>query len=668
MASADASSFVWGDADVPHVDPAQDEGNGDVPGHPEVDAVPLPPFGYERSATSERRRATSERGPSRVDADPWDHGDPWQSGSGQHAWWGHSWGMNDGWSGRSWGNEAQTYGARHDSNTWGRRWSQGETWTTGSTGADSSGDAGPRERDHGVPDGGDPARPGGHDSPDGAAGPWTTMTVKEPRRPTTTGNANVMERGRGPSEKMVVPTFSGSVEAGGDDLGASARSYLRQVAAWRKMTRLSADQHGLVLYQNLSGKAWIDAERLDVDLLGMDTGAEYFINWIKERYLDVQITQIGRGLSDFFRRLRRKDGQTIREYLSDFDRALARLTECGCVLPDMASAWVFVDRMSLEESAELNLLASVGNEYNLKRLQQAAIVQDRSLRKPWESSTRSASRDSAAPGRGPRREWWNKKTNTAHLTGHGDNEDDDYPEADPGAENAVGDVVPEAVAEEWYETFMTHETAKQKYRDSLRQRGTDSEALREIANDRLAQAKAKSFCAGCKRRGHWHKDSCCPLNQGARKQGEQGGGNTTTSSSQSATTPARTSYQCSVVYVTWDIDKPVASTQLLAIADTACSKSVMGAGWLDSYLKETAKIDYKPQFLNVNENFKFGASRVFEASYAVIVTFALKGVVVQQRLQWYMAMFPCCSPVERSLSWARCWTSQPTLRTSSSSM
>ena len=456
------------------------------------------------------------------------------------------------------------------------------------------------------------------------------MTVKEPRRPTTTGNTNVMERGRGPSEKMVVPTFSGNVEAGGDDLGASARSYLRQVAAWRKMTRLSADQHGLVLYQNLSGKAWIDAERLDVDLLGMDTGAEYFINWIKERYLDVQITQIGRGLSDFFRRLRRRDGQTIREYLSDFDRALARLTECGCVLPDMASAWVFVDRMSLEESAELNLLASVGNEYNLKRLQQAAIVQDRSLRKPWESSTRSTSRDSAAPGRGPRREWWNKKTNTAHLTGHGDNEDDDYPEADPVAENATEDVVPEAVAEEWYETFMTHETAKQKYRDSLRQRGTSTEALREIANDRLAQAKAKSFCAGCKRRGHWHKDSCCPLNQGARKQGEQSGA--TTSPSQNTTTPTRTSYQCSVVYVTWDLDKPVASTQLLAIADTACSKSVMGAGWLDSYLKETAKIDYKPQFLNVNENFKFGASRVFEASYAVIVTFALKGVVVQAKV------------------------------------
>ena len=346
----------------------------------------------------------------------------------------------------------------------------------------------------------------------------------------------------------------------------------------------------------------------------------------------MQITQIGRGLSDFFRKLRRKEGQTIREYLSEFDRALARLTECGCTLPDMASAWVFVDRMSLEESAELNLLASVGNEYNLKRLQQAAIVQDRSLRKPWETSTRASSRDSAA-GRGPRREWWNKRSSqSAHLTGHGEGEDHDFYEHDPDAELGAEDIVPEAVAEEWYESFMTHETAKQKYRDNLRQRGTSSEALRELANDRLAQAKARSFCAGCKRRGHWHKDSCCPLNQSGRKGAESngtGGGGTTT---QSPSTPAKTSYQCSVVYVTWDLGKPVEDTYLMAIADTACSKSVMGAGWLDSYLKETAKFDYKPQFVNVKENFKFGASRVFEASYAVIITFALRGVVIQAKV------------------------------------
>ncbi|CAE7328612.1 RE1 [Symbiodinium sp. CCMP2592] len=607
MSTADATSFVWGREPAARDDSAQEDGAGDVSQHPDAGAVPVPPFRNGRDTAT----------------DPWDQADPWQSGAGRDAWWGHSWGNRDGWSGYAWGNGNHDYASRRSSNAWGRHWSQGDTWTTGSTGTDSVSDRRLQE-DQGLPDDHELPRHDHREPNGGGSGPWAAGDLPNGVKTTSAATAPPAERGRGPSEKMIVPTFTGGVEAGADDLGASARSYLRQVAAWRKMTRLSADQHGLVLYQNLSGKAWIDAERLDVDRLGLENGAEYFVEWIRERYLDVQITQIGRSLSDFFRKLRRRDGQTVRDYLSDFDRALARLTECGCSLPDMASAWVFVDRMGLEESAELNLLASVGNEYNLKRLQQAAIVQDRSLRKPWESSTRSSSRDSAANGgRGPRREWWNKKgPNTTHLTENGDYE-----------ENGDDDLVPEEIAEEWYETFMTHETAKQKYKNSLRQRGTDSEALRELANDRLAQAKAKSFCAGCKRRGHWHKDSCCPLNQGAKRNGDSNHGGDKGAGGQGGNgSQAKTNYQCSVVYVTWDMGKPTDASYLMAITDTACSKSVMGASWLESYLTEAAKVNHKPQFVNINENFKFGASRIFEAGYAVIVTFALKQVVVQAKV------------------------------------
>ena len=75
----------------------------------------------------------------------------------------------------------------------------------------------------------------------------------------------VDEGGKGPSERMVVPSFSGAVENEDNDVGASARSYLRQVMAWRKMTRLSADKQALVLYQHLTQKAWVEAENLDVD-------------------------------------------------------------------------------------------------------------------------------------------------------------------------------------------------------------------------------------------------------------------------------------------------------------------------------------------------------------------------------------------------------------------
>ena len=382
------------------------------------------------------------------------------------------------------------------------------------------------------------------------------------------------------------------------------------------MTRLSPDQQALTLYQNLSGKAWIDAEKLDMDSLAAPGGVEYFLSWIKERYLDVQITQVGRNLSGFFRGLRRKPTQSVREYLSDFDRAHARLNEIGCCLPDLAAAWVFVDRMGLDEQAELNLLASVGNVYNLQQLQKAAIVHDRSLRKPWEASSR--------PDRSPpRREWFPRRNQTAHLTGHEDGEEDTFLE---DVQDAVGDeIVPEEVAAEYYESYMTHETAKQRYKDTLKLRGSDPESLRKLSEDRLQAAKARSYCAGCRRRGHWNKAA--------------GSGNTTTSggngpSSTSAaqrpigqTTARGDGVKQHVVHVTWDI-RDQASEDLLAITDTACSRSVAGIHWINSYVAMAKKVGFNVEFVHIQEAFRFGASRVFEARHAAVIYFDLGEKVI----------------------------------------
>ena len=102
------------------------------------------------------------------------------------------------------------------------------------------------------------------------------------------------------------------------------------------MTYRPASQQGLVLYQSLGGKAWIAAEELSVPRLASDGGVSYFVSWITE-----------------------------------YDRLHARLREVGCSLPQECAAWLYIDRLQLEEAQELNLLASVGNEYNLHRLQHA---------------------------------------------------------------------------------------------------------------------------------------------------------------------------------------------------------------------------------------------------------------------------------------------------------
>ena len=79
----------------------------------------------------------------------------------------------------------------------------------------------------------------------------------------------------------MVPEFTGEE----DREGSKARSYQRKIEAWRRVTRLKPNKQALVLYNELSGKAWRDAEDLDVAQLDHVDGVERFVAWITQRYL-----------------------------------------------------------------------------------------------------------------------------------------------------------------------------------------------------------------------------------------------------------------------------------------------------------------------------------------------------------------------------------------------
>ncbi|CAE7468484.1 GIP, partial [Symbiodinium sp. CCMP2456] len=254
---------------------------------------------------------------------------------------------------------------------------------------------------------------------------------------------------KGPSERLIIPTFSGDVEGTGD-LGTSARSYLRQIAAWEKMTKLTPDQRALVLYQNLQGSAWVNSESLCVEDLARRDGVQVLKDWITQHYLDIEVTQVGRSLSDLFRKLRRKPSQTFRDYTSEFNRA------------------------SLDESTEVSLLASVGNRYALRDLQQAAIILDRSIRKPWERGSRG---DGAAA----------KRYNSVNHTEEAEGIDQDDSEQDFDLVDQIG--------EDTGDLYITYMTAKARYRDATKARGMESHGsadrrgLDTAAVKRAAEAK-----------------------------------------------------------------------------------------------------------------------------------------------------------------------------------
>ena len=183
--------------------------------------------------------------------------------------------------------------------------------------------------------------------------------------------------------------------------------------------------------------------------LASEGGVGYFVSWVNARFLDLEIARIGKAFSDFFRKLKRRHGQSIRDYNSEYDRLHARLREVGCSIPQECAAWLYIDRLQLDEAQELNLLASVGNQYDLLRLQQAAVLHDRGDRKPWEKAPRTA----------------------------------------------------------------TGSRAKQGGFQGDRGQGQGREAARKTdqsRDEKVKIMKARSFCGSCGKKGHWHRDPECP--------------------------------------------------------------------------------------------------------------------------------------------------------------
>ncbi|CAE7255789.1 GIP, partial [Symbiodinium sp. CCMP2456] len=467
-----------GQQQAPLRDSGQVDGLGPPPGfdvgdvYPAApDAPPAPVFGQRPSRQSTSlpdSDAHSSSYDQRHTADNTrDWSDRWQSQGGDQAAqsWGNGWDKTGRWENGyqhgdhdrrgSW--EASTAADSHRGGQWkpDDPWSDGrDPWSQGDhrdgwrrphgdqgwhdpylTPAADGRAGGTRGSDHG-----DHHRGQWNNGTDGAGQAWNGWSYFD----NGGFQANVPSSGRatnGPgraSEKLAVPSFAGEDS---EDLGGSTRSYLRQIEAWRRMTYLPESQQGLVLYQSLTGKAWVAAEELSVSRLGSNGGVEYFVAWLNARFLDLEVARVGRAFSDFFRKLRRRNGQSIREYNSEYDRLHARHREVGCCLPQECAAWLYVDRLQLDEPQELNLLASVGNQYNLLKLQQAAVLHDRGHRKPWESKA--------------------KRPYTAHLTEDADG-DDDGEDRDEIFDHFDGD---EGIPEEVAVAYATYQSAKDKYRE-----------------------------------------------------------------------------------------------------------------------------------------------------------------------------------------------------------
>ena len=100
------------------------------------------------------------------------------------------------------------------------------------------------------------------------------------------------------NEKVPIPEFSG--EGSEQEVGKSARSYVRKVQVWLTCTRMPPSQRALALYNALSDRAWAYAEELDMDILASESGVSYYLEWIQTRFMEVEMTKISGMMNDLF--------------------------------------------------------------------------------------------------------------------------------------------------------------------------------------------------------------------------------------------------------------------------------------------------------------------------------------------------------------------------------
>lgn len=290
----------------------------------------------------------------------------------------------------------------------------------------------------------------------------------------------------------------------------------------------------------------------------------------------------------------------------------------------LQEGWLYLDKLKLSETEELTLLSSVNNKFDCSKLQQAALIQDRSLRRPTGAT---AERGWKTEGRR-----WQGSRHSVHMT----DLVEESSEAEPNDEE--DGLVAEEIAEQAHEAYMTYQNAKSKLREALKGRGVDMDEVKKRSEERLKLAKQRSFCSACKRKGHWHKDPECPL-RGRRSDAPE-----RSQEAQMTIHAAQmcdTAHSCYVTAIEEDKAADFLAGDLLAIVDTACTKTVAGHPWFEKFSDMCEALDFPLIIYNREEFFRFGASRVHASSFGVRAWFAIRG-------RWFMtevAIVPCTVPL-----------------------
>lgn len=142
----------------------------------------------------------------------------------------------------------------------------------------------------------------------------------------------------------------------------------------------------------------------------------------------------------------------------------------------LIKGWLYLDKLRLSEAEELALLSSVNNQYDVRKLQHAALVQDRSFRRPA-----GAVGDKSSWNHGGGGKRWSRQTvhTTNHDDGEASSEEDEWPDEE---------LVDKDTAVDHHSAYMAYQGTKAKCREVLKGRGVNQDEMKKLKSPRpLAQ-------------------------------------------------------------------------------------------------------------------------------------------------------------------------------------
>ncbi|CAE7625750.1 ND5 [Symbiodinium sp. CCMP2592] len=319
-----------------------------------------------------------------------------------------------------------------------------------------------------------------------------------------------------------------------------------------------------------------------------------FLEWIQARFMEMEVSKISQMMTHLFKRCKRRQDQPVREFNVEFERLVLRLREVKCELPPLVKAWLYLDKLRLSEG-----------------------------------EGKARPRPAVAEGA------------IAEANGAGAEDSDDV-------------LVDEVTAAEHHTAFVAYQAAKEKYREAIKGRGTDPGGLKRRSEECLRQAKARSYCGACKRRGHWHKDPECPLRGRGRAADAQMCNQVFMITNADELDEEAPSYPTATVeddhdYKNFGADggekgrtiKAQGCPVWLAGSGPAPHQprgdAVAGYQWFEDYCRLMDGLGVAVWTRDHFDSFKFGASRVHVSKFAVLAWFAIQG-------KWFLAdiaIVPC---------------------------